>query len=397
MTAGLVLAFAGSRANITRTLLSCAGIVVGVGSLIAVVTAGHVGERYAVAYSEINFGRAATFQVDLGGVPSDLEAFESDLRRAGARSVSMTTWVNGLFLRSGTETVPEPGITLVDAELGEIRTLEMTRGRWFTEGDQRSLAPVLVVNESLAEVLEGDARLQIGADRWVDARVVGVLADSGMDPGWHSAYLLRSPAGEAILPEPEPGTMSSYSVLVDPADADPDAYLERLGSASWRWGLPETDPEWGPPVSAWRADQADDFTQIIDYLSLGLLGIAAITLTTGLLGVLNVGLVTVRERRRELATYRALGASSFTLFVAVVTEAVVVSVVAGAIALALCYLLAGVGDVFAAPHLPSDVSILVPPEAVLVGLGSAAFVGLLAGVIPAWRALRASVVAGLRE
>src|SRR5690606_10531116 len=54
LISGLVLAFAGSRANISRTILSCAGIVVGVGALIAVVTAGHFGQTYAKVYGEAN-------------------------------------------------------------------------------------------------------------------------------------------------------------------------------------------------------------------------------------------------------------------------------------------------------------------------------------------------------
>lgn len=398
IAAGLILAFAGSRANVARTILSCAGIVIGIGALITVVTASHVGERFAVAYSEINFGRAATLQVDLPSPPIDTEAFEADLRRSGAQAVALTSWVDGVLLRTGSEVVPDVNLIVTDTELADIRAVEIAQGRWFAEGDQRSLAPVMVVNESLAARV-GGSRVQIGADQWLDVRVVGVLEDSGLDFGWHSAYLLRSPATAHLLPDPDSdsdsGALLSYNVLVDPDRADPEAYAARLNSAAWRWG--RHGPAWGAPVSAWRIDQAEQMGEIIGVLSLGLLGIAAVTLATGLLGVLNVGLVTVRERRRELATYRALGASSATLFVAVVTEAVVASVVAGAIALVCCLLGAGVADLLTAPYLPSGVSIFVPPQAALVGLASAASVGLLAGVIPAWRALRASVVAGLRE
>lgn len=393
ITAGLVLAFAGSRANVARTILSCAGIVIGIGALITVVTVGDVGERYARAYSEAVAGRAATLQVDLMVRPGNLEAFEADLLRAGGSAVSLNTWLGGPLIRSAGTTLPEASITAVDASLSDIRRLEMVRGRWFAEQDRASLVPMLVVNEELADILGDGTDVQIGSRRWLDARVVGVV-ESNAFSSYPQAYLLRAPASAELLSSSEED-MQSYSVLLPPDDADPEAFLARLESAAWRWDLPASSVR--EAVSVWRSDDAAEVQEILDYLSLGLLGVASITLLTGLLGVLNVGLVTVRERRRELATYRALGASSLTLFVAVVTEAVVVSVVAGAIALALCLAGAWGVDLLASPYLPSDVSVSVPPEAALVGLSGAAFVGLLAGVIPAWRALRASVVAGLRE
>lgn len=393
ITAGLVLAFAGSRANVARTILSCAGIVIGIGALITVVTVGDVGERYARAYSEAVAGRAATLQVDLMVRPGNLEAFEADLLRAGGSAVSLDTWLGGPLIRSAGTTVPEASITAVDASLSDIRRLEMVRGRWFAEQDRASLVPMLVVNEELADILGDGTDVQIGSRRWLDARVVGVV-ESNAFSSYPQAYLLRAPASAELLSSSEED-MQSYSVLLPPDDADPEAFLARLESAAWRWDLPASSVR--EAVSVWRSDDAAEVQEILDYLSLGLLGVASITLLTGLLGVLNVGLVTVRERRRELATYRALGASSLTLFVAVVTEAVVVSVVAGAIALTLCLAGAWGVDLLASPYLPSDVSVSVPPEAALVGLSGAAFVGLLAGVIPAWRALRASVVAGLRE
>lgn len=393
ITAGLVLAFAGSRANVARTILSCAGIVIGIGALITVVTVGDVGERYARAYSEAVAGRAATLQVDLMVRPGNLEAFEADLLRAGGSAVSLNTWLGGPLIRSAGTTLPEASITAVDASLSDIRRLEMVRGRWFAEQDRASLVPMLVVNEELADILGDGTDVQIGSRRWLDARVVGVV-ESNAFSSYPQAYLLRAPASAELLSSSEED-MQSYSVLLPPDDADPEAFLARLESAAWRWDLSASSVR--EAVSVWRSDDAAEVQEILDYLSLGLLGVASITLLTGLLGVLNVGLVTVRERRRELATYRALGASSLTLFVAVVTEAVVVSVVAGAIALTLCLAGAWGVDLLASPYLPSDVSVSVPPEAALVGLSGAAFVGLLAGVIPAWRALRASVVAGLRE
>lgn len=402
LIAGIVLAFAGSRANIARTILSCAGIVVGVGALILVVAASDFGQRYATSYSESNIGRPATLAVQVVEEEiTDLAAFETDLRRAGGLEVSITQRPADVpYVRSGDEVLNNVDVVGVDVELGDIRRMNMVSGRWFTDADQQSLAPMLVVNEDLAAALGDHGDVQIGTEKWHSARVVGVIENSALDFGQYTAYLLRSPASEELLFGGGTGeeNLVEYNVRIDPSDlaAEPysDLYQQRLASVAPQWGVENTEN-----LFAFRMDYGEEIEQVITYLSWGLMGIAAITLSTGLLGVLNVGLVTVRERRKELATYRALGANRLTLFIAVVAEAVVVSLVAGLIALACCYAVvaAGAGLLHALVSLPSDVSLYVPWTGVLVGLGSAAVVGLLAGIIPAWRALRVSVVAGLRE
>ncbi|WP_028648597.1 ABC transporter permease [Nocardiopsis sp. CNT312] len=420
LTAGVVLAFAGSRANIARTILSCTGIVVGVGALVMVVTASDFGQRYAVTTSEVQGGLPATLQVEVSGEVTDRAALEADLLRVGGREVSLyQTPTSHPLLRTGQNVVTDMSVNGVDPDLSGIRRLDLARGRWFTDADTASLAPVLVVNESLAERLGDLTRVQIGTERWRDARIVGVLSDSSQDYSANSAYLLRSPASEDLifggaeaaagppvdgLPPGagfgDPMARSTYLVLFDsehPAAADPfgQEFRTALGSVAWRWGADV--PAEG--ISAFRVDHAEAMREPLRYMSWGLMGIAAVTLGTGLLGVLNVGLVTVRERRRELATYRALGASRTTLFVAVVMEAVVVSVVAGLIAVGGSLALTELGALLVERFLPipDSVGLYVPGGAVLVGLGSAALVGLLAGIIPAARALRASVVAGLRD
>ncbi|WP_435107613.1 ABC transporter permease [Nocardiopsis synnemataformans] len=415
LTAGIVLAFAGSRANVARTILSCAGIVVGVGALILVVSASDFGQRFATAYSEANAGRPATLEVTVQGRVTDRAAFEEDLVRAGGQDISIYHRPSELpAIRAGGSVLPDVEFLGVDPTLGDIRRMNLAEGRWFTEADTESLAPVMVVNEELANALGDLTRVQIGTGRWTDVRVVGVLEGSALDMGWYSAYLLRAPSSEELLfgtstgaqeqeeESADPflmGDMTTYQVRIDPRDPaaqDPwgEVFADRLASVSWRWGVEERDA-----VMAYRTDYAEEVGQVITYMSWGLTGIAAVTLTTGLLGVLNVGLVTVRERRRELATYRALGASRFTLFVAVVMESVVVSLVAGLIALAACWALLAAGGAVLENlvSLPADVPLNIPASGVLVGLGSAALVGMLAGIIPAMRALRASVVAGLRE
>ena len=307
LTAGIVLAFAGSRANVARTILSCAGIVVGVGALIMVVTAGDLGQRYATAFSEANAGRAATMEVSVFSEVTDLDAFEEDLGRAGALETSVYNRMEvSPPLRKGDQVIQDINITGVDVALGDIRRINMTEGRWFTEADLESRAPVLVVNEDLAAELGDFTDIQIGTDQWTDVRIVGVSQGSTFDADWYSAYLLRTPVtGELVLgpswsPDNNAVSQITYLARVDPTDSAAEEmfgggeFTDRLMSAGWRWGVEDSDS-----LMIYRSDYAETTDELIGYLSLGLIGVAVITLTTGLLGVLNVGLVTVRERRRS--------------------------------------------------------------------------------------------------
>lgn len=257
LTAGIVLAFAGSRANVARTILSCAGIVVGVGALIMVVTAGELGQRYATAFSEANAGRAATMEVSAFDRVTDLDAFEEDLGRAGAIETSVLKRIeNEPPFRKGDQVFRNVEVVGVDVALGDIRRINMTQGRWFTEADLESRAPVLVVNEALAAELGDFTDVQLGSDHWADVRIVGVSQSSAYDGDWYSAYLLRAPASGELLfgpswsPEDNSATQVSYLARIDPSDSAADEmdfgeeFTERLASASWRWGSTARTASW---------------------------------------------------------------------------------------------------------------------------------------------------------
>jgi putative ABC transport system permease protein len=141
-------------------------------------------------------------------------------------------------------------------------------------------------------------------------------------------------------------------------------------------------------------NRQEQFLRLYDQLTGALYGVAIgvglITLVVGGIGIMNIMLVSVTERTREIGVRRALGARRRTILLQFLIESSLVAALGGAIGTALGL---GVGQLVA---LLSPLAAAVTPSAVALGLGFSAAVGLLFGSWPAWRAARLDPVAALR-
>ncbi|HYQ74451.1 ABC transporter permease [Cellulomonas sp.] len=281
---------------------------------------------------------------------------------------------------------------MVDPAYGIIHRIAPLQGRYFAPGDAERLAPTLVVNEAFlaalgAEDLSGRPTVVLQGQQPVTAEVIGVVPDQ---------YSGEQPA---------------YTVLIDQAD--------RWGLAVDPWGQgtqPPTLELWVPPadVDALRERVTADLTaalpgfQVDAYTSEGspavldaasrwvVLAVSGFALLLGGLGLLNIALVTVRQRIREIGIRRSFGATSGRVFFGVLLESVVATLVAGAVGVALA--------VVALDLLPVDRMFgtvlqdrpAFPLSAALTGLACAAGVGALAGLLPAVWAVRVKVIDAIR-
>jgi len=131
-------------------------------------------------------------------------------------------------------------------------------------------------------------------------------------------------------------------------------------------------------------------------LKLAVGGVAGLVLLLGALGLVNIALVTVRQRIREIGIRRSFGATAGRVFFAVMMESIVASVAAGVIGVAVAVLIVQnplVREKLAGALI--DVPAF-PIEAALIGLVSAAGVGALAGLLPALVAVRVKVIDAIR-
>ncbi|MGD1053964.1 MAG: ABC transporter permease [Candidatus Dormibacteria bacterium] len=384
-------------ANRSRSLLAMLSIVIGVWSVSVVVAAGDVASQALVTNVEETLGYPATVSAAITSPPP---AWPVPTLRTSLASL-MTRYHTPLSspLETSSAHVSISGrsarVTLdgVTPEFSSVQLLPLTEGRWLDPSDARDEAPNIVLNTQAVQALglrDGTPVLgtvvQLGTLQPVAARIVGVLsAPNQQGPALYLPVQLLERYG---IP---PGSPAGLTYLIRVPPAQVDEFMPILKSDLDSWGL-------GSDAVVERVDQAGALTSGLVAVQLVLAAIAGLALITGGIGVLNLALLSVRERVHEFGIRRAFGATRRSLFVTVLAETVLTTLVAGAVGTVL----AGV-SFLALPGILGgfdggvQVSVAYPFGASLLGVGLAAVLGVVAGVVPAMRATRLSVVEAIRR
>lgn len=389
------------RVHRGRVLLSLVGVGVAVAALTGVLGVGVIAQQAQVEQLERGSGRPATLVL---GVPFDpvtgTQADATLFREAVATAVdryaieysSSNTWVDSTVqFPDGANPV---GTQAVDVDFGTMHRIQLGEGRWFTERDELSLAPALVVNNEFwvrlgSPPLASHPTVTILGEQDVTAVIVGVTPPTSYEEGYYTMFMLGSAWASLAGPAAVANAFPQVEFWVPPEMA------EQLTTLIKRDVAAAFGEDWQVEVNRqdYLAWGGDDPTAVI---RLVLAGIAVLILLLGALGLVNISLVTVRQRIQEIGIRRAFGATAPRVFFAVMMESVVATFVAGAVGVGLAVALVQspmVGD-FIAPGLV-DVPAF-PVEAALLGLGAATLVGALAGLLPALVAVRVKVIDAIR-
>jgi putative ABC transport system permease protein len=383
------------RGHRVRTAMSLLGVSIGVAAVIALTALGEGARLYVVGQFEsigtnllvVLPGKTETTGAmpGFGGVPNDLTIADAE---AVVRSIPEV--VKGSPLAIGTETVAHGerrrqvalmGTTL---EMLDLRRLSLAQGRFLPPLEWDRGAPVAVLGTKLAsELFPGESPLggvvRIGEWRM---RVVGVLAPRGEQLGLDMDDVILVPVATAMKMLNRTSLFRVLLQVRSPAD------LERAKTKVTRL-LSERHGE--EDVTCITQDAVlTAFNSILGALTMALGGIAAISLAVAGVGIMNVMLVSVSERTREVGLLKALGAGQRQILALFLTEAILISTAGGLLGLAF-----GWGAVWALvavfPALPAT----PPPWAVVAALGLSTAVGAAFGVLPARRATRLDPVAAL--
>ncbi|GAA2235273.1 ABC transporter permease [Herbiconiux moechotypicola] len=393
------------RVHRTRVLLSLIGVAVAVCSLTTVVALGAIVQQANEELSERSSGRPATLYVSAytnDGGTLDAEAMDAawqetlDRYHVDYASRVAQTMLLVPFVTGGLQV----GAQAVDLPYGEMHRLRITEGSWFTEADAARLAPALVVNEVFWDRigrpdLATHPTVRLGGDHGATAIVVGVYPAASWETE-PSMYLLADQLAAVRAADPSGGTESDpygggtqYEMWVPPAISTELTELVRrdIGAALGD----------GVQVDVNRQDYAQygDDPFLVTKLVVG--GIAVLVLLLGALGLVNIALVTVKQRVREIGIRRSFGATAGRVFFAVMMESVVATVAAGAVGVMAAVLLVQSPMVqeFVGQGMVSDFPPF-PVDAALLGLASATLVGALAGLLPALVAVRVKVIDAIR-
>jgi putative ABC transport system permease protein len=383
----------------SRTLLILLAMGIGVAAVVAVSSIGEGARLYVVN----QFGSLGTHLVIvlpgrsetagampgvlLGKTPRDLTIDDAfSLRRSPAirRLAPLIVGAGDVRVGARTRETPVLGTT---AELLDIRHMTMAQGRFLPEGDPRHGQPVCVVGAKVAAELFG-ARSALG--EWLRVgdrrfRVVGVLASQGESLGFNTDEIVIVPlaAAQALF-----NTEALFRILVEaknreaiaPAKADIEEILRERHEGK-------------RDVTVITQDAVlATFDRILRALTLAVGGLAAISLAVAGILIMNVMLISVTQRRREIGLLKALGATGTQIRLAFFTEAVLLAVGGAAVGLAAGKLgQLVIGQIY--PSIP-----FTPPWwAVLAAPLTAIATAVLFAVLPARRAARLDPVLALSK
>jgi putative ABC transport system permease protein len=397
----VVEAWSEVKVHRTRVLLSLIGVGVAVAALTSVVAGGAIATQIQTEQSERWGGRPATITVN---------AFHTVEGRE-ASAAEMTPLIAGVAERYGIGHTTRNGngplqvqlpdgvyginATLVDRAYGVIHRTQLQDGAWFTEQDERRLAPAIIVSSDLwARLGSPDLRTHptlelVTAERTVVTVVVGITPShpeaQGMDL---STFLLNDDYLAFATKEELANTYYQYELWIPPDVATELSERIRVDVAG------SLGADW--EVNVWRGDYLAQGEDPLLPMKLAVTGVAILVLLLGALSLVNIALVTVRHRIREIGIRRSFGATAGRVFFSVMMESVVATAFAGLVGVMVAVLV--VKNPWVTDWLSGYIQDVpaFPVEAAVIGLVAATGVGALAGLLPALVAVRVKVIDAIR-
>ncbi len=394
-------AWAEIRVHKLRVLLSLIGIAVSVAALTAVVAISEYQRQYQSEQSDRWGGRAATLVVAVSSVdgttPVDFDAFDERFTRVSERfDFSHTARIaQGLVVAAQLpDGVVDVNARLIDPVYSQIHRETLLEGRWLRDTDTEALAPPVVITEALWDRI---GRLPIAQHPTLELtgagggtyQVVGVVPRQGMGDEELRVDLLYDAYRARVDALPE-GAWPQYEVWIGTAQVDEIAPVLAM---DLRAGLPD-----GQTVSVSRSDWAAAPGALDAQATFEMVtgAIAAIILGLGALSLINIQLVAMRQRVREIGVRRAFGASSGRVFFTVFLESLVATTVAGIIGIAVVVAVLRSDWIVTSLFYGMQDVPPFPMRAAFVGLIASIIVGAVAGFIPALVALRVKVIDAIR-
>ena len=400
--------------NKLRSALTMLGIIIGVGAVITLLSVGQ-GVQKLVTGQLQSIGTNLLFVV-----PGNLSDSEMRPRSGGSQMTLADVQAIGdaervpdvvavapelmssaeITYGKKTVRVNASGVTPV---YETVRNFPVTDGRFISDTDNNSKARVAVIGSRIAERLFTEqGAYPLGATIKVNNipfKVVGVLESKGggggMMGGNQDEVVLvpMSTAHERLFQryhnsrgEPLVSVVYAQVVSEDRMSAAADEISALLRD---RHDIAFEGEDDFSVIN--QRDLVAIFGQITGVLTIFLGAIAGISLLVGGIGIMNIMLVSVTERTREIGLRKAVGAKRRDILLQFLIESVVLSILGGLLGIAL-----GAGGAFAISKLQSDLTAVVTPQAIMLATGFSAAVGLFFGIYPATRAARLNPIEALR-
>ena len=389
------------RRNKLRTLLTMLGIIIGVGAVIAMISIGN-GAKAQIEAQIANLGRNVILvlsgNVSRGGfsfgfgsagtlTQGDYDAIRREIGGVAGASPEVRSSAQ---LAAGNQNITTQ-VMGVGLDYIEIRSWPVVNGENFTEQDVRTANKVALIGSTTAQTLFGDSDPvgQIIRVRNVPFTIVGLLASKGMNMmGSDQDDILLVPYTSAMKRLSGGTSFRSLNVQAESAGRIAEIQEQITNLLRQRHRIAEgRDDDFLVRTQQEISEMATSTSVIMTWL-LGV--IASVSLLVGGIGIMNIMLVSVTERTREIGIRMAVGARGGDIMMQFLIEAVLLSIVGGLIGIAL-----GIGSSRLVSVQMGWVT-LVSPESIVGAFLFSAVIGVFFGFYPARKAAQLDPIEALR-
>jgi putative ABC transport system permease protein len=396
----IAVAFQSIRANKLRTALTMLGVIIGVAAVIAMVALGTgaqraveerinaLGANLLTVFPGQSFRMGVASNVRVSLTTDDADAIRRDAKLIAAVVPEMQSSLQVKYVNKNINA----NIVGTTANYAEVRNYTVTVGRMFSSGDDASRERFAVLGYDVPEMLGGNAAAMMGQTiliRGIPFEIIGVLSRKG------SAGSFQNPDEQILIPLQTAryrifGSDRLRSMTVQVSEGVPIQQgmvdFERILRREHKI-RPGADNDFQVRNMQDILATQQQATQVFTAL---LASIAGVSLLVGGIGIMNIMLVSVTERTREIGVRKALGATRGNILTQFLIEAMVLSFVGGALGILL-----GSGAAITLSKL-AGWNTYISPTAILVAFVFSAAVGLFFGILPARRAASLDPIVALR-
>jgi putative ABC transport system permease protein len=400
------------RTNLLRSLLTMLGIIIGVSSVISIVTVGDGGRDYIVGLIRDMGASAINIAVDSSvATPTD---YITSADIAAIKTLDGVDYASPAIMGMGAiEAGSESGIGFsigANADIQKIMKADCKYGRFFTEEEYTSAKPVTVIDNGSAFMLFGREDVVGEIIKYTyngitkDIRIIGV-AENGMNMFGGDTQSTMDQMSALTG-----GSSVRYCTMIMPATvsleiaeaddrfesvyitANDESQLESAGNAAQnliKARHNNFERECYTVVN--MATYIDLLDSVIRIFTIFIAAVSGISLIVGGIGVMNIMLVSITERTREIGIRKALGAKTGTILFQFLTESVILCMIGGIIGLII-----GVAGAALVSHI-MKVPLAVKLSTIALAIGFSSAIGIIFGVYPARRAALMPPIEALRR
>lgn len=402
----LSISWEGIIRNKVRSLLTMLGVIIGVAAVIIMIAIS-AGTEAAIAdqieglgsnlvFIQGGFGRGGPGGGD-NNTPTliyDDTALISNINGVAGTAVEQQT---NQTIKSGNTTLTDITLVGTTPDFPSVRDVDMARGRFFSETEVDRKSKLAVLGHSIANELFGDEdpigqSITVGTTKLT---IIGVTAERGVVGNTDFDSLIYTPITlvfDRFLPSQFARFTGDrvriiYAELEEAADMDGVITQMQLRLA----GAKDVSVEELPFTIQTQNDIIETQGATTEAFRNLLAWVAGVSLIVGGIGIMNIMLVSVTERTREIGIRQSVGATPNDIRLQFLTEAVMLSMVGGILGILL-----GIGGAYIFGET-SDMRTIIVPRSILLAFGSAAAVGVVFGFFPANQAAQLDPIEALRH